>query len=88
MSNIKKDLPTLYQTMQGVWYHDIVVVKPWIDEGLSWITKYYQHLDLSDAYVVAMCKFCYTHGILSLKYLLISYKSSTLHCALVSQTMF
>lgn len=37
-------------------------LKPWIDVGLSWITKYYQRLDLTDAYVVAMCRFYFTHG--------------------------
>lgn len=36
-------------------------LKPWIDEGLKWATKYYRRLDLSDAYVVGMCKFCFTH---------------------------
>jgi hypothetical protein len=32
-------------------------LKPWIEVGLLWVTKYYKRLDLSDAYVVAMCKF-------------------------------
>jgi hypothetical protein len=29
---------------------------PLIDEGLKWAYKYYQRMDLTDAYVVAMCK--------------------------------
>jgi hypothetical protein len=37
-------------------------LKPWIDEGLFWVTKYYRRLDLSEAYVIAMCKFRFTHG--------------------------
>jgi hypothetical protein len=36
-------------------------LKPWIDVGLSWFTKYYWHLDFSDAYIIAMCKFCFIH---------------------------
>jgi hypothetical protein len=36
-------------------------LKPWIDVGLSWATKYYKRLDHSDAYVIGMCKFRFTH---------------------------
>jgi hypothetical protein len=32
-------------------------LKPWIDEGLLWATKYYRRFDSCDAYVIAMCKF-------------------------------
>lgn len=37
-------------------------LKPLINEGLIWATKYYQRLDLSNVYVIAMCKFHFTHG--------------------------
>jgi hypothetical protein len=31
-------------------------LKPWIDVGLSWAYKYYKRMDLTNAYVIAMCK--------------------------------
>ena len=34
--------------------HDIL--KPWIDIGLSWATKYYVRMDDTEAYIVAMSK--------------------------------
>jgi hypothetical protein len=37
-------------------------LKPWIDVGISWVVKYYQRLDASDANVIAICKFCFIHG--------------------------
>jgi hypothetical protein len=30
-------------------------VKPWTDVGLEWATKYYQRMDNTRAYVIAMC---------------------------------
>jgi hypothetical protein len=44
------------------------LLKPWIDVGLSWATKYYRRLDSSDAYVIAMCKLCFTSMEYTLKY--------------------
>lgn len=32
-------------------------LKPWIDVGISWATKYYKRMDDTKAYVIAMCKF-------------------------------
>jgi hypothetical protein len=43
-------------------------LKPWIDEGLKWTTKYYRRLDSSDAYVIAMCKFYFISEFTLLKY--------------------
>jgi hypothetical protein len=43
-------------------------LKPWIDEGLVWATKYYRRLDSSDAYVIAMCKFRFTSKEYTLNY--------------------
>ena len=37
-------------------------LKPWIDVGLGWATKYYRRMDSTDAYIIAMCKFRFTHG--------------------------
>lgn len=41
-------------------WEKLATVKPWlkpyIDEGLSWAYKYYQRMDLTKAYVIAMCK--------------------------------
>ena len=31
-------------------------LKPWVDIGLEWATKYYTRMDDTDAYVVAMCE--------------------------------
>jgi hypothetical protein len=31
-------------------------LRPWIDIGLKWATKYYIRMDDTDAYVVTMCK--------------------------------
>jgi hypothetical protein len=33
------------------------ILKPWVDIGMYWATKYYIRMDDTDAYVVAMCKF-------------------------------
>lgn len=41
-------------------WEKLAVSKPWIDEGLKWVTKYYCRLDSSDAYVIVMCKFHFT----------------------------
>lgn len=32
------------------------ILKPWIEIGLRWATKYYIRMDETEAYVVAMCK--------------------------------
>jgi hypothetical protein len=32
-------------------------LKPWIDVGINWATKYYKRMDDTKAYVIAMCKF-------------------------------
>jgi hypothetical protein len=32
-------------------------LKPFIDVGLRWATKYYKRMDNTKAYVIAMCKF-------------------------------
>jgi len=32
------------------------VLKPWMDIGVHWATKYYIRMDKMNAYVVAMCK--------------------------------
>jgi len=42
-------------------------LKDWIDVGLSWATKYYRRFDSSDAYIIAMCKFCFTSKEYTLK---------------------
>ena len=31
------------------------ILKPWIDIGLRWATKYYIRMDDTEAYVVTMC---------------------------------
>jgi hypothetical protein len=46
-------------------------LKPWIDVGLTWATKYYRRLDSSNAYVIAMCKFHFTLKEYTLKYSLL-----------------
>jgi hypothetical protein len=33
------------------------VLKPWMEIGLCWATKYYIQMDDTDIYVVTMCKF-------------------------------
>jgi hypothetical protein len=33
------------------------VLKPWMEIGLCWATKYYIQMDDTDVYVVMMCKF-------------------------------
>jgi hypothetical protein len=35
--------------------HD--VLKPWMEVGLRWATKYYIRMDKMEAYVVTMCTF-------------------------------
>lgn len=37
-------------------------VKPWIEVGLDWATRYYKRMDETRAYAVAMCKFQYYHN--------------------------
>jgi hypothetical protein len=32
------------------------ILKPWIEIGLRWATKYYIRMDETESYVVAMCK--------------------------------
>jgi len=36
---------------------DHPVLKPWMDIGVHWATKYYIQMDDTKAYVVSMCKF-------------------------------
>jgi hypothetical protein len=43
-------------------------LKPWIDVGLLWAIKYYRRFDSCDAYVIAMCKFCFMSREYGLKY--------------------
>ena len=31
--------------------------KEWVDVGLSWATKYYNRMDCTQAYIIAMCEF-------------------------------
>jgi hypothetical protein len=31
-------------------------LKPWVDVGIHWATKYYKRMDDTKAYVVAMCE--------------------------------
>ena len=31
-------------------------LKPWIDIGLEWATKYYKQMDHTNAYIISMCK--------------------------------
>lgn len=31
-------------------------LKPWVDVGLEWAEKYYDRMDDTDAYVIAMCE--------------------------------
>jgi hypothetical protein len=31
-------------------------LKPFIDEGLKWATKYYVCMDTTNAYIIGMCK--------------------------------
>jgi hypothetical protein len=33
------------------------LLKPWVDIGIQWATKYYIRMDDTNAYVIAMCKF-------------------------------
>jgi hypothetical protein len=35
------------------------LLKPWIDEGLKWATKYYNRMDSSKAYAIPMCEYHY-----------------------------
>ena len=32
-------------------------LKPWTDVGLKWARKYYNHMDDTRAYIVAICEF-------------------------------
>ena len=32
------------------------ILKPWMDIGVHWATKYYIRMDFTQAYVVAMCR--------------------------------
>jgi len=34
-----------------------VMLRPWMNIGLSWATKYYIQMDDTDVYIIAMCKF-------------------------------
>jgi hypothetical protein len=37
------------------------ILKPWVDVGLEWATKYYRRMDDTDAYIITMCKFLDRH---------------------------
>jgi hypothetical protein len=32
------------------------ILKPWINIGLRWVTKYYTRMDNMEAYIITMCK--------------------------------
>jgi hypothetical protein len=50
-------------------------LEPWVNEGLSWATKYYGRMDLTGAYVLTMCKHLFTLYILLFTGYLISSQS-------------
>ena len=33
-----------------------LILKPWMDIGVHWATKYYIQMDDTKAYIIAMCK--------------------------------
>ena len=44
----------LFMTAWEFWGESNPHVKPWTDISIKWVTKYYQHMDNTQAYVVAM----------------------------------
>jgi len=33
-----------------------MILKPWMDIGVRWVTKYYIRMDDTEAYILTMCK--------------------------------